>query len=977
MNEPLRCCRYDNSFWDSNLQSDDTVMTYIRLVGFYGVSRLGFIMLNWPLITTMVDRWRLETHCFQLPFGEVTITLHDVEMLLGLRVDGLAVTSSFPNELVKSGVTHVMISLVLGLTKGYEFFVNLGVSAVYKECVRMDEDQEMERFGMENDFDDGQWIGGEFYYRNRKEKRAQTKDDVLYGIFASGDSDSDYEGRGLGSSRKRKKDLSKKQDLTKPVNFVSTGSVMPNQEIDSDLKEDLKEMEEDDDRPPVLGAGGSSSGLGFGSKTTHGDGDGDVDSFLPSAFGKKIKEGALLRREKEKEKSMLAKKSSQAGKREQEAGDVGTFEKHTKGIGMKLLEKMGYKGGGLGKNEQGITAPIEAKLRPKNMGMGFNDYKETKVPALQESEAKSTPLPAQPLESHKREKPWLKQAPKKKFYITAEELLAKKQEQGFDQVQKVFDMRGPQVRVLTNLENLNAEEKARENDIPMPELQHNMKLIVDLAELDIQKIDRDLRNERETAVSLQKEKEKLQAQEVHQRKIGEESKEGTLTLDSLVNSFLDLQQRYADDYKLCNLSSIACSYALPLFIRVFQGWDPLQNPTHGLEIVSSWKNLLHDNSFGFSDMASPYSQLFMEVVFPAVRIAGTNTWQARDPEPMLRFLDSWEKLLPPVVLHTILDNIVLPKLSAAVDSWDPRRETIPIHSWIHPWLPLLGQKLETCYHTIRCRLESVLHAWHPSDMSAYYILSPWKTVFDPSSWEKLMVRFIVPKLLAVMHEFQVNPANQNLDQFYWVRTWASAIPIHHMLPLMDIFFNKWQEVLYHWLCSNPNFEEVTKWYLGWKELLPPELLANDHIRYRLNVGLDMMNQATEGMEVVQPGLRENISYLRALEKRQFETQKKAAAQAQQHASTNLSGGLQGEGKESGSELSLKEVIEFHAQQNGLLFKPKPGRIHDGHQIYGFGSISIIIDSLNQKVMAQTEDKWSFVSLEQLLELHNRYSLKRR
>nr|GMD58957.1 chaperone protein DnaJ 20, chloroplastic-like [Ipomoea batatas]GME01011.1 chaperone protein DnaJ 20, chloroplastic-like [Ipomoea batatas] len=119
---------------------------------------------------------------------------------------------------------------------------------------------------------------------------------------------------------------------------------------------------------------------------------------------------------------------------------------------------------------------------------------------------KSAPPPV-----HKREKLWLKQVSKKKVYITVEKLLARKQEQGHDLVQKVFDMRGPQVRVLTNLENLNA--------------------------------------------------------------------------------------------------------------------------------------------------------------------------------------DSWEKLLHPIVLHTILDNIVLPKLVAAVDSWDPRRGTIPIHSWVHPRL----RKLETCY----------------------------------------------------------------------------------------------------------------------------------------------------------------------------------------------------------------------------------------------------------------------------------------
>lgn len=846
----------------------------------------------------------------------------------------------------------------------------------------MDEYQEMERFGMDNDYEDGQWIGGEFY-GNRRQKRSQTKDDILYGVFASGDSDSDYEGSG---SKKRKKGLSKKTDYSKPVNFVSTGSVMPSQEIDRNSKEDIEEMEEDDIKPAGLG-------LGFGSassKKTDEDKDED-DAFLPTGFGKIIAERAKLREEKDREKAKLAKKSSQVSKRESDPTGVGQFEKHTKGIGMKLLEKMGYKGGGLGKNEQGILAPIEAKLRPKNMGMGFNDYKEATRPVIKELDEESVPRPSQSLEGRTKEKLWSKKASKKKVYVTAEELLAQKEERGFEVIQKVFDMRGPQVRVLTNLENLNAEEKARESDVPMPELQHNIKLIVDIVEHDIQKLDNNLRNERETVVALQKEKEKVQKEARDQKQqlenmeeivsvlgqIGEKSSSGLLTLESLAKSFVDLQTRFADEYILCNLSCIACSYALPLFIRIFQGWDPLQNPTHGIEVVSLWKRLLQGkDSLSFSSTASPYMQLLMEVVFPAVRISGTNSWQARDPEPMLKFLDSWEFLLPSSVLQSILDTVVMPKISAAVDSWDPRRETIPIHSWIHPWLPLLGHKLENCYYTIRNRLASVLHVWHPSDMSAYYILSPWKTVFDPVSWEQLMVRYIIPKLLTVMHELQINPANQNLDPFYWVRTWVTAIPTHHMLQLMDVFFNKWQEVLYHWLCSKPNFEEVTKWYLGWKELLPPELQANEHVRFRLNLGLEMMNQAVEGMEVAPPGLKENISYLRVREQRQFETQKKAAAQAQQRAMPSLDNEMQAEGNSGGNEMSLKEVIEVHAQQNGLLFKPKPGRMQDGHQIYGFGNISIIVDTLNQKVFAQTEDRWSLVSLEQLLELQNRSKMKR-
>ncbi|KAK6936488.1 Tuftelin interacting protein, N-terminal domain [Dillenia turbinata] len=855
----------------------------------------------------------------------------------------------------------------------------------------MDDDQEMERFGMENDYEDGQWINGEFYYRSRIERRQQTRDDALYGVFAGSSSDEDG-----SSSRKRRRGSSMKADLTKPVNFVSTGAVMPNQEIDKNVKEENVDKEEE---RVGLGINSAGFGLGLGSSSSvkkgvrdedgnNGDDDEDEDNFLPTAFGKKIIEGAK-RREKERERNKLANQALGGGRREMDLGNIGGFEKHTKGIGAKLLEKMGYKGGGLGKNEQGILAPIEAKLRPKNMGMGFDNFKETKLPTLQElEEKKAFPGVAQPAVRSK-EKRWTKQAraKKKDSYRTAEELLAEKEEQEVEYVQKVYDMRGPQARILTNLLDLNAEEKTRENDVPMFELQYNVKLMVELAELDVVKIDRDLRNEREKAMSLQKEKEKIQSETARLKKqlddtleidrtlarINEDMSLGTLTLDSLANAFGDLQRKYWDDYKLCNLSVIACSLALPLLIRVFQGWDPLQNPSHGLEVISLWKNLLQgEDSFDFSDAASPYTQLVMEVVFPAVRISATNTWKARDPEPILRFLETWEKMLPPSVLETILDHIVMPKLSEAVDSWDPRRETVPIHVWVHPWLPLLGHKLGNLYHTIQFKLGNVLHAWHPSDGSAYTILSPWKTVFDRASWEQLIVRFIVPKLVEVLREFQINPVNQKLDQFSWVMSWASAIPIEHMVTMLEVgFFTKWQQILYHWLCSNPNFEEVTQWYLGWKGLLPPDLLANERIRYQLNVGLDMMNQAVEGTGVVQPGLRENLSYLRVQEQRQFEAQQKAAAYAQQQASAM--GGIDG----LGAEMNLKEVIEAHAQQHELLFKPKPGRMHNGHQIYGFGNISIYIDSFKQKVFAQTEEGWSLVSLEQLLEMQKNAGLKRR
>ncbi|XP_078436550.1 GC-rich sequence DNA-binding factor-like protein with Tuftelin interacting domain-containing protein [Wolffia australiana] len=816
----------------------------------------------------------------------------------------------------------------------------------------MEEDQGMERFGMENDYEGGQWIDGEFFYTKRRERgRQQTREDAIYGSFVeSGSSDSD----GGGSSRhKRKKFDRGRADFTKPVAFVSTGTVQPDQEIDRNRVEEK-------------GNGGiGGQGLGFGSEKIGPEED-EEEGFLPTAFGRVIKEG-VQRREKEREKSKAAKRVD-GGRSASTSGDVGKFMKHTKGIGLALMEKMGYKvGGGLGKNQQGITAPVEVKLRPKNMGMGFNDYREAKLPVLDEIPEEK---PVAFLASKPKEKLWSKQkhARKPKDYLTAEELLLKKQEQGLEVVQKVLDMRGPQVRVLTNLENLNAEEKAREENVPMPELQYNIRLIVDMSEVDIQKIDCELRRERESVVSLQREKEKLQKEEARQRKqlstmetiltvidrLEEESRVGTLTLDSLLGTFTSLKKNYPEEVKLCNVGCIASSIIYPLLIRIFQGWEPLLNPSHGLKLMASVKGLLEgDQPYDYSDDASsssPYTRLVGEVILPAARIAGTNSWRARDPEPMLRFLETWEQLLPPPIMASILDHVVMPKLASAVETWDPCRETVPIHVWIHPWLPLLGQKLEILYSTITSKLGNVLKAWHASDASAFAILSPWKGVFHASGWNRLICERIIPKLMDALRGFEVNPANQKLDQFKWVMAWAPVIPIEHMAPLLEAeFFPNWLHALYIWLCANPNFNEVTEWFLGWKSLFPPELLANERIRQQLNRGLDMMNQVVEGMEVAQPA-----SYIRVQEKRQG-------------PSVSVNGAGVGVGV---TQISLKEHIEAFAVEHGLMFVPRVGRSYNGLPVYAFGSVSMAIDALNQVLFAQRPDGWRPVSLHQLLEIHH-------
>ena len=89
----------------------------------------------------------------------------------------------------------------------------------------------------------------------------------------------------------------------------------------------------------------------------------------------------------------------------QEEG-FGVFENHTKGIGSKLLLKMGYEGKGLGKHAQGIVEPIVVEERPKYCGLGYERITETNSKVEETNEKVSSTifvLSSPPQEGFQRE----------------------------------------------------------------------------------------------------------------------------------------------------------------------------------------------------------------------------------------------------------------------------------------------------------------------------------------------------------------------------------------------------------------------------------------------------------------------------------------------------------------------------------------------------------------------------------------------
>ncbi|XP_020271767.1 protein MAIN-LIKE 2-like [Asparagus officinalis] len=73
---------------------DERIIAVVGQAGFLTCAKLRRMKLDWPLLTALIDRWRSETNIFHFRMGESTITLHDVAMILSLRIDGMCVTDS-------------------------------------------------------------------------------------------------------------------------------------------------------------------------------------------------------------------------------------------------------------------------------------------------------------------------------------------------------------------------------------------------------------------------------------------------------------------------------------------------------------------------------------------------------------------------------------------------------------------------------------------------------------------------------------------------------------------------------------------------------------------------------------------------------------------------------------------------------------------------------------------------------------------
>jgi hypothetical protein len=82
----LRCHEHTSKLGEWKLKPKQIEL--VERAGFGFLRRIPAISLDNPLISALVERWRRETNTFHFTVGEMTVTLEDIALLLGLGIDG-------------------------------------------------------------------------------------------------------------------------------------------------------------------------------------------------------------------------------------------------------------------------------------------------------------------------------------------------------------------------------------------------------------------------------------------------------------------------------------------------------------------------------------------------------------------------------------------------------------------------------------------------------------------------------------------------------------------------------------------------------------------------------------------------------------------------------------------------------------------------------------------------------------------------
>ncbi|KAI8437409.1 hypothetical protein MSG28_011738 [Choristoneura fumiferana] len=322
-------------------------------------------------------------------------------------------------------------------------------------------------------------------------------------------------------------------------------------------------------------------------------------------------------------------------------GNLGNWEKHTKGIGAKLLLQMGYQPGrGLGKDLQGISAPVEATIRKGRGAIGAYGPEKAAIKAKKEEERR---LKEKQDEEKGPEKSyhWKKSHKGRYFYRDSADVIQEGKPSMHSITSSelsrvpVIDMTGKEKRVLSGYHALRAaaprfehEPRRRCTNFEAPQLLHNLEVMVECCEQDIIQNARELQHAEDEIVVLERDirecDDKLAEQEVVIDKVRDikarvaRLSQPEISLEAAYEVVADLKDVHPQEYEMFGIGAIAGNIVSPLFSAMMAAWEPLAAPSEPVPAFLKWRPLLTEES---------YNSLLWQHVAPKLKAAAAASYQ--------------------------------------------------------------------------------------------------------------------------------------------------------------------------------------------------------------------------------------------------------------------------------------------------------------------------------------------------------------
>ncbi|KAH4351104.1 hypothetical protein HBH98_041530 [Parastagonospora nodorum] len=548
------------------------------------------------------------------------------------------------------------------------------------------------------------------------------------------------------------------------------------------------------------------------------------------------------------------------------------------GFGAKLLAKMGYTGeGGLGREGEGISEPIQVVMRGTKGGVGIVAEKSEQQRREERRKAEANGEGYVDTSEEERRQKKQKKAKAKGEARTAAPRPKK----------TVFEMEAAGMHVPLALQSI--IDATTGASTPTSGVSLRGTDVVPFESSLQARVRRDLNSFSEAFEELQIEAEAIPAQEWALEKELEalerqmdEAEDMRLRLQSLrATSFKEACEglkslRAAYPSKPLHRESVAVIY--PYFSDMIASWSPLdaaledaaaafteladviqprsrrintQTYTHPSEALVARTTIDEEEAIKRGTTSS-YETMMLKVWLPIISSAVTQ-WDVKEPHPMVHLLETWTPVLPPFVAKRVLEQVTR-KLSTSVHDWNPRKFKRSPHTWLVEWLPYLrpsdlDPKGTGLVSEVKRKLR---HALQSIDLSRGPLagMESWKKVFGKAEFDHLLTAHLVPRLAAYLRDnLEVNPAEQDLAPLEAVFAWKGLISNQTIGELLRAqFFPKFLDIIHQWLSSEEVvFGEVDKWIEWWRDEilkadindLPSVAACWDEVYTLINQALDL------------------------------------------------------------------------------------------------------------------------------------------